>query len=140
MSSKGWCAESASLVQELQQNLLEDIPDENNPRKTAKAQQRKRFDAVILLPGMALLIGVSLMVYYTVGGYSKVEEWQSVVARLPELRHQLMEKGPEGMGAQSDGGNWRLEYAIKYNNSRTIWPTGFVWGRLECIWEICLPD
>lgn len=95
---QGLVAESASLVQELQQNLLEDIPDENNPRKTTKAQQRKRFDAVILLPGMALLIGVSLMVYYTVGGYSKVEEWQSVVARLPELRHQLIEKGPEGMG------------------------------------------
>lgn len=95
---QGLVAESASLVQELQQNLLEDIPDEKNQQKMAKAQQNKGLHAVIFIPGMAILFGVSLMVYNEVGGYSKVEEWQSVIAQFPELRKQLMEKGPESMG------------------------------------------
>lgn len=89
---QGLITERDSLVYELQQTLLEDIPAQKAKNKSSKA-----FHSVVLLPGVVILFSVSLMVYFSVGNYSKVEEWQAVVERLPELRKQLAEFGPEGI-------------------------------------------
>lgn len=89
---QGLITDRGSLIDELQQTLLEDIPAHE-----ANNSPSKVFHSVVLLPGIAILFSVSLMVYFSVGSYSKVEQWLAVVERLPELRRQWAKFGPEGI-------------------------------------------
>ncbi len=89
---QGVISERATLVTELQQNLLEDIPEGTD----APSKPLSRW---ILLPGVVLLIVISAGFYLKVGGYSQVMAWNQVKFQLPELRERVMneDKAPLSM-------------------------------------------
>ncbi|MGC0875874.1 c-type cytochrome biogenesis protein CcmI, partial [Pantoea agglomerans] len=68
---QGVVAERPLLERELQQTLLADIP----PAQTMKSPSSSRW---ILLPGLIVLIGVSLGTYQKTGGLAQLTGWKQV--------------------------------------------------------------
>lgn len=81
---QGVVAERPEMIRELQQTLLLDIPREEQLRERAVSRW-------VLLPGVLILVLVSLGFYFKTGGFSQVLAWQQVKNELPELRAQLMD-------------------------------------------------
>ncbi|CAI1662475.1 Cytochrome c-type biogenesis protein CcmH precursor [Serratia grimesii] len=79
---QGVVAERPELVKELQQNLLNDIPGQQEA-------QAKPINRWALVPGVALLIVVTLGFYLKTGGLAQVLDWQQVEAQMPELRARV---------------------------------------------------
>ncbi|CAI0724752.1 c-type cytochrome biogenesis protein CcmI [Serratia grimesii] len=79
---QGVVAERTELVKELQQNLLNDIPGQQEA-------QAKPINRWALVPGVALLIVVTLGFYLKTGGLAQVLDWQQVEAQMPELRARV---------------------------------------------------
>ncbi|CAI2474497.1 c-type cytochrome biogenesis protein CcmI [Serratia liquefaciens] len=76
---QGVVAERPELVKELQQNLLNDIPGQQDT-------QEKPINRWALVPGVALLVVVTLGFYLKTGGLAQVLDWQQVEAQMPDLR------------------------------------------------------
>lgn len=76
---QGVVAERPELVKELQQNLLNDIPGQQEA-------QAKPINRWALVPGVALLVVVTLGFYLKTGGLAQVLDWQQVEAQMPDLR------------------------------------------------------
>lgn len=72
------------MERELQQTLLADIP----PTQTAQAHSSSRW---ILLPGLIVLLLVSLGTYLKVGGLAQLTGWMQVQQDYPALRARLMD-------------------------------------------------
>lgn len=81
---QGVVAERPEMIRELQQTLLLDIPQPEQIRERAVSRW-------VLLPGVLVLILVSLGLYFKTGGFGQVLAWQQVNHDLPELRAQLMD-------------------------------------------------
>ncbi|WP_052118466.1 c-type cytochrome biogenesis protein CcmI [Erwinia oleae] len=81
--AQGVVAGRAEMVRELQQTLLLDIP-QNAPVDERRAGRR------ILLPGVLVLLVVSLGFYFKTGGYMQVVAWRQIQDDLPALRAQVM--------------------------------------------------
>ncbi|HCK01348.1 MAG TPA: c-type cytochrome biogenesis protein CcmI [Serratia grimesii] len=79
---QGVVAERPELVKELQQNLLNDIPGQQEA-------QAKPINRWALVPGVALLVVVTLGFYLKTGGLAQVLDWQQVEAQMPELRARV---------------------------------------------------
>ncbi|MGQ8817053.1 c-type cytochrome biogenesis protein CcmI [Serratia sp. NA_13] len=79
---QGVVAERPELVKELQQNLLNDIPGQQDT-------QEKPINRWALVPGVALLVVVTLGFYLKTGGLAQVLEWQQVEAQMPDLRARV---------------------------------------------------
>ncbi|CAI0953864.1 Cytochrome c-type biogenesis protein CcmH precursor [Serratia grimesii] len=79
---QGVVAERPELVKELQQNLLNDIPGQQEA-------QTKPINRWALVPGVALLVVVTLGFYLKTGGLAQVLDWQQVEAQMPELRARV---------------------------------------------------
>ncbi|CAI0699877.1 c-type cytochrome biogenesis protein CcmI [Serratia entomophila] len=79
---QGVIAERPELVKELQQNLLNDIPG----RQEAQAKPINRW---ALVPGVLLLLVVTLGFYLKTGGLAQVLDWRQVQAQMPELRERV---------------------------------------------------
>ena len=79
---QGVVAERPELVKELQQNLLNDIPGQQNT-------QEKPINRWALVPGVALLVVVTLGFYLKTGGLAQVLDWQQVEAQMPDLRARV---------------------------------------------------
>ena len=79
---QGVVAERPALVKELQQNLLNDIPGQQE----ALAKPINRW---ALVPGVALLVVVTLGFYLKTGGLAQVLDWQQVEAQMPDLRARV---------------------------------------------------
>lgn len=78
---QGVIAEREVMVAELQHNLLEDIPAAGGAiAKPAPLNQ------VLLIPGVLLLLVVSLGLYLYSGGLGQVTQWQQVMKEMPDLR------------------------------------------------------
>ena len=92
------------LITELKQSLLDDIP------ATEKAQQDSLNARLFILPSIIIFIVISYGLYFKFGSLDKVEKWQEVSARLPELSQQLM--NPEGV-ALSDAEMANLTLALR---------------------------
>ena len=75
-------AERPELVKELQQNLLNDIPVE-------QAAQAKPINRWALVPGVLLLLAVTVGFYLKTGGLAQVLDWRLVQAQMPELRERV---------------------------------------------------
>lgn len=82
--AQGVVAERAEMIRELQQTLLLDIPQEAPTHERALSRW-------VLLPGVVILVVVSLGVYFKTGGFAQVLAWQQVNNELPTLRAQLMD-------------------------------------------------
>jgi cytochrome c-type biogenesis protein CcmI len=79
---QGVVAERPELVKELQQNLLNDIPGQQQ-------EQAKPINRWALVPGVALLVVVTLGFYLKTGGLAQVLDWQQVEAQMPDLRARV---------------------------------------------------
>ena len=79
---QGVVAERPELVKELQQNLLNDIPVE-------QAAQAKPINRWALVPGVLLLLAVTVGFYLKTGGLAQVLDWRTVQAQMPELRERV---------------------------------------------------
>lgn len=79
---QGVVAERPELVKELQQNLLNDIPGQQEA-------QTKPINRWALVPGVALLVVATLGFYLKTGGLAQVLDWQQVEAQMPELRARV---------------------------------------------------
>ncbi len=82
--AQGVVAERPLHIEELQQNLLSDIPE-------APAQARPPLGAWVLIPGVASLLLVTLAFYAWTGGALQVWRWQQTVAEMPALRARIMD-------------------------------------------------
>ncbi|CAI2467977.1 c-type cytochrome biogenesis protein CcmI [Serratia plymuthica] len=80
--AQGVVAERPVLVKELQQNLLNDIPGQQDV-------QTKPITRWALVPGVLLLVVVTLGFYLKTGGLAQVMDWQQVQAQMPELRARV---------------------------------------------------
>ncbi|OJT36448.1 c-type cytochrome biogenesis protein CcmI [Serratia plymuthica] len=80
--AQGVVAERPELVKELQQNLLNDIPGQQDV-------QTKPITRWALVPGVVLLVVVTLGFYLKTGGLAQVMDWQQVQAQMPELRARV---------------------------------------------------
>ncbi|WP_312044332.1 c-type cytochrome biogenesis protein CcmI [Erwinia sp.] len=82
--AQGVIAERPEMIRELQQTLLLDIPQ-------APPVHERTLSRWVLLPGVLVLIIVSLGLYFKTGGFAQVVAWQQVNNELPRLRAQLMD-------------------------------------------------
>ncbi|PQJ67496.1 c-type cytochrome biogenesis protein CcmI [Photobacterium angustum] len=82
-SEEGLVENRQELVSELQQSLLDDIPE-------SEVKKSVHVSAGMLLPGIILIVGVSYGMYASVGGIQKVEAWHDAVNRLPQLSQRLL--------------------------------------------------
>lgn len=81
---EGVVAERPEMVRELQQTLLTDVPQQAE----ARSHQSSRW---ILLPGVGLLIVVSLGMYLKTGGLAQLASWNAVQQEYPALRARVMD-------------------------------------------------
>ncbi|WP_407331039.1 c-type cytochrome biogenesis protein CcmI [Enterovibrio sp. 27052020O] len=93
-ADEGLVDNQSELAVELQQSLLDDIPQSN----TAKTQSK--VSMLMLLPGVLILVGLSYALYFLEGNHQQVVAWQETAERLPELSRRLMSDSEEPMTDQ----------------------------------------
>ena len=86
--AQGVVEQRPELIQELQHNLLTDIPQE----PTEEASPINRW---FLLPGVVILVVVSVGLYVKTGGLAQVQAWHQVEAQMPELRARVANERAE---------------------------------------------
>ncbi|MEN4973675.1 c-type cytochrome biogenesis protein CcmI [Pantoea eucalypti] len=91
--AQGVVAERPLMERELQQTLLADIP----PAQTMQSHSSSRW---ILLPGLIVLIAVSLGTYLKTGGLAQFTGWMQVQQAYPELRARLMDPGAKPLSME----------------------------------------
>jgi len=82
--SQGVVVDKEAMVAELQYNLLDDI-DENLESKQNNAQR-------IWIPGVAFLVLASVALYWSIGAFKEVNDWQNTLQRYPEIHKKLFEQ------------------------------------------------
>lgn len=91
--AQGVVAERPLMERELQQALLADIP----PAQTLRSHSSRRW---ILLPGLIVLVAVSLGTYLKTGGLAQYTGWMQVQQAYPELRARLMDPGAKSLSME----------------------------------------
>lgn len=82
--AQGVIGERATMVSELQQTLLTDVPQQDAAAPRASSR-------LLLLPGVVALIAVSLGFYLKSGGLAQVAGWIQVQQEYPALRARVMD-------------------------------------------------
>lgn len=77
-----------ALVNDLQKNLLDDIP-------AAAGGTTRRGGQWLYLPGAVVLVAVTLGVFFKTSSLQQVSEWQQVTAQTPELLQRAMKPGSQ---------------------------------------------
>ncbi|MBO1519808.1 c-type cytochrome biogenesis protein CcmI [Oceanisphaera pacifica] len=90
---QGLLEESEEATQELQKSLLDDVVSER--------PQQYRSGVWLWLPAVLIVIAVSVVGYWQMGAYSKVEQWQDNTGRLSELTRQVLLE-PDGDITEQD--------------------------------------
>ncbi|MEI7144842.1 c-type cytochrome biogenesis protein CcmI [Pectobacterium brasiliense] len=119
--------ERAQLVEELQHTLLQDIPG------GAKAQQRP-LNSWVLLPGVLLLVIVSLGVFWKTSAVNRVQELQQVVALTPELMKRALDPDAEPLTIEEVarlGLGLRSQLETQPDNPQDWWMLGRIAGLLN---------
>ncbi|MFN3069442.1 c-type cytochrome biogenesis protein CcmI [Serratia sp. J2] len=80
---QGVVAERPELIKELQQNLLNDIPGQPDE------QPARPINRWALVPGVMVLVVVSVGFYLKTGGLAQVMAWHQVESQMPELRARV---------------------------------------------------
>ncbi|CNI06096.1 c-type cytochrome biogenesis protein CcmI [Yersinia pekkanenii] len=86
--AQGVVEKRPELIQELQQNLLTDIPQYSD-------KPLGSINRWALLPGVVILVMVSVGLYLKTGGLAQVQAWHQVEAQLPELRARVANERAE---------------------------------------------
>lgn len=79
---QGVLAEEQDSLIELQRSLLDDIPDVEQTARGGKS--------MTWIPGVLVLLVVSLGLYYKLGSWQEVSRWQDVNSRLGELSNRIL--------------------------------------------------
>lgn len=79
---QGVLAEEPDSLVELQRSLLDDIPDVEQTARSGKS--------LIWIPGLLVLLMVSLGLYYKLGSWQEVSRWQDASSRLGELSNRIL--------------------------------------------------
>ena len=79
---QGILAEESESLVELQRSLLDDIPDVEQSASGGKS--------LIWIPGVLVLVVVSLGLYYQLGAWQEVSRWQDASSRLGELSNRIL--------------------------------------------------
>ncbi|MEI7354429.1 c-type cytochrome biogenesis protein CcmI [Pectobacterium versatile] len=119
--------ERAQLVEELQHTLLQDIPG------GAKAQQRP-LNRWVLLPGVLLLVIVSLGVFWKTSAVNRVQELQQVVALTPDLMKRALDPDAEPLTIEEVarlGLGLRSQLETQPDNPQDWWMLGRIAGLLN---------
>ncbi|KFK93835.1 MULTISPECIES: c-type cytochrome biogenesis protein CcmI [unclassified Serratia (in: enterobacteria)] len=82
---QGVVAERPEMVKELQQNLLNDIPGQQE-------EHARPISRWALVPGVALLAVVAVGLYLKTGGLDQVKAWHQVESQMPELRQRVADE------------------------------------------------
>lgn len=82
--AQGTVSEREVHIEELQQNLLADVP-------VPTPVDARRMKSVVLLPGVVLLLVVTLGFYAWTGGAGQWLGWQRTVDEMPALRARIMD-------------------------------------------------
>ncbi|MEZ8143421.1 c-type cytochrome biogenesis protein CcmI [Enterovibrio norvegicus FF-454] len=93
-TEEGLVDNQSELALELQQSLLDDIPEGD------KAKTQNKVSMLMLLPGVLILVGLSYSLYFLEGNQQQVVAWQETAERLPELSRRLMSDSEEPMTDQ----------------------------------------
>ena len=80
--AQGVVEQRPELIQELQQNLLTDIPQQPD-------EEISPINRWMLLPGVVILVVVAVGLYLKIGGLAQVQAWHQVEAQMPELRARV---------------------------------------------------
>ena len=80
--AQGVVEQRPELIQELQQNLLTDTPQQPD-------EERSPINRWMLLPGVVILVVVAVGLYLKTGGLAQVQAWHQVEAQMPELRARV---------------------------------------------------
>ncbi|QDW32763.1 c-type cytochrome biogenesis protein CcmI [Yersinia sp. KBS0713] len=86
--AQGVVEQRPELIQELQQNLLTDIPQQSDETTTP-------INRWALLPGVVILVVIALGLYLKTGGLTQVQAWQQVEGQMPELRARVANERAE---------------------------------------------
>ncbi|WP_429109494.1 c-type cytochrome biogenesis protein CcmI [Aeromonas media] len=79
---QGILAEESESLVELQRSLLDDIPDVEQSARGGKS--------LTWIPGVLVLVVVSLGLYYQLGAWQEVSRWQDASSRLGELSNRIL--------------------------------------------------
>ncbi len=79
---QGILAEESESLVELQRSLLDDIPDVEQSARGGKS--------LIWIPGVLVMVVVSLGLYYQLGAWQEVSRWQDASSRLGELSNRIL--------------------------------------------------
>jgi len=79
---QGLLVDKNKIISELQHNLLDDIDD--NSREPSSDKNK-----FLWLPGLLLLTVGSIAMYWSVGAYQEVDNWQDTLQRYPALQEKL---------------------------------------------------
>ncbi|AJJ11776.1 cytochrome c-type biogenesis protein CcmI [Yersinia rohdei] len=91
--AQGVVEQQPELIQELQQNLLTDIPQHSS----TAASPINRW---VLLPGGVVLVVVAVGLYLKTGGLSQVQAWNQVEAQMPQLRARVANERAEPLSME----------------------------------------
>ncbi|MBN3262083.1 c-type cytochrome biogenesis protein CcmI, partial [Pectobacterium brasiliense] len=119
--------ERAQLVEELQHTLLQDIPG------GAKAQPRL-LNRWVLLPGVLLLVIVSLGVFWKTSAVNRVQELQQVVALTPDLMKRALDPDAEPLTIEEVarlGLGLRSQLETQPDSPQDWWMLGRIAGLLN---------
>ncbi|GMQ47177.1 c-type cytochrome biogenesis protein CcmI [Vibrio sp. 10N] len=90
-ANEGLVENQQDLIEDLKQSLLDDIPNQADEKKTSLSPM------TILIPSVVLVVVMTYGMYMHFGGAGKVQDWQEVSGRLPELSKRLMGDSAEPM-------------------------------------------
>jgi len=82
--NQGVVVDKEAMIAELQYNLLDDI-DEDKQSKQNNAQR-------IWVPGVVFLVFATVALYWSVGAFQEVSNWQQTLQRYPEIHKKLFEE------------------------------------------------
>ena len=81
---QGVVVDKKTMVAELQYNLLDDI-DEN-------LQSKQNITKRIWVPGVVFLILATVTLYWSVGAFKEVNDWDNALQRYPDIHKKLFEQ------------------------------------------------
>lgn len=82
--ARGVVSDQQSIVAELQYNLLDDIDEQ--------PQLKNNNNKILWLPGIIFFLVASLALYWSVGSFQQVNDWQQTLQRYPDVYQKLFEE------------------------------------------------
>ncbi|MEZ9367045.1 c-type cytochrome biogenesis protein CcmI [Vibrio sp. 10N.286.49.E11] len=83
-AEEGLVDNQQELIADLKQSLLDDVPAQEETKKTQISTLG------VVVPSIILVVAVTYGMYFKFGALDKVQHWQEVSSNLPELSKKLM--------------------------------------------------